>query len=360
MRLAITGGGTGGHVFPALEVARVAQEAGAEVVYLGSLRGQEAKLAELAGLRFQGFPSEPLYSLKAPRGWKALLNLLRSRAMAGSVLRKLDPDAVFSTGGYAAGPIVSAAHGRGIPVVIHEQNSVPGRSNLMFARKAFAIGLTFRASVEHFEGCRVVRTGFPVRRELRELAAGPREQDLLPHILAVGGSQGAKAINEAALGAAQRMVKRALHWTHVAGKAHFEEVFASFEKLALKDDYEVKSFLDGAAMGEAYGRATLVVGRGGAGTLAELAAFRLPSVLVPYPHAFANHQHHNAMEFAKMGAATFLAQTSLHPSSLEAAIAGWLDAAIRREQAANALENWDAPDAAENLFELVKEAVEAN
>jgi UDP-N-acetylglucosamine--N-acetylmuramyl-(pentapeptide) pyrophosphoryl-undecaprenol N-acetylglucosamine transferase len=255
---------------------------------------------------------------------------------------------------------VGAALSLRIPVVIHEQNAVPGRTNRFYARRAAAVGVTFRSSLNRIEGKRVERTGYPVRKELRDQAEGPRAMDLLPRVLVVGGSQGAQAINEASLGAAQRMVKRALHWTHVTGKAHFEGVFDTFEKLALKDDYEVKSFLEGPEMGEAYSRATLVVGRAGAGTLAELAAFRLPSVLVPYPHAYADHQHHNALEFAKMGAATHLSQSAVHPASLESALASWLDNPMRRDIAAKALESWDLPEAAARLFALVEDAVKAN
>lgn len=193
----------------------------------------------------------------------------------------------------------------------------------------------------------------PIRRELRELAQGARTQDLLPLILVVGGSQGAQAINEAALGAATRMVKRGLHWLHATGKAHFEAVFGTYEKLALKDCYEVRPYLEGQAMAEAYARATLAVGRSGAGTLSELAAFRLPSVLVPYPHAFADHQRHNAQELADLGGAVVLDQKALTPALLEDAALGWLDDPKRVDQARAGLASWDVPDATERILGLL-------
>jgi len=360
LRLVITGGGTGGHVYPALEVARLAKEREASVLYLGSLRGQEGRLCEKAGIEFAGLPSLPLKSLRTLSGWRGLAGLLRSRMKARNELGRRRPDAVFSTGGYAAAPVVSAAQALGIPTVLHEQNSLPGRSNLLFARKAHAIGVTFRSSESHFEGCRVVRTGMPVRRELRAIASSKRERDLLPLFLVVGGSQGARAVNEAALGAAQRMHGRALHWLHSTGKAHFEAVFSSYEKLALKDCYEVRAYLEGEAMAEAYMRASLLVGRAGAGTLAEAAAFGLCGILIPYPHAYADHQRHNAEEFAAMEAATVLAQSDLSPASLESAIIPWLENPSRRERAAVALADWDAPNAAQDLFELVSLAAGAS
>lgn len=356
MRLVITGGGTGGHVYPALEVARLARDEGADVLYLGSIRGQEGAACQKAGIAFRGFPAAPLYSLKTPRGWKSMAGLLRARLMAKPALKKARPDAVFSTGGYSAGPVVSAAQSLGIPTVLHEGNSIPGRTNLLFAKRAFAIATTFHSSEARFPGSRVVRTGQPMRAELRQIADGPHAKDLLPLVLAVGGSQGAQALNEAVLGAAQRMVGRALHWLHSTGRAHFEAVFHTYEKLGLKDDFEVRPFLDGPAMAEAYARCTMLVGRAGVGTLSEAAAFRLPGVYVPYPHAFENHQFHNAKEFEDMGAAIVLVQADLTPAKLEGALLGWLDDEPRRERAAQALAEWDMPDASRRVLALVTEA----
>ena len=358
MRLVVTGGGTGGHVFPALEVARLARSEGLEVLYLGSLRGQEKGACAKAGLPFQGFPSEPLYSIRTPRGIRAGFNLLRSVLKARGALRKARPHAVFSTGGYSSAPVVTAARALHIPYVVHEQNSVPGRSNLIVAEKAFAVATTFRNAEQHFPGSKVVRTGLPVRQELREIALSHKlDIDAEPlTVLVVGGSQGASSLNEAALATATRMVKRDLRWIHVTGRQHFETIFPTYEKLGIGNIYEVKSFLEGAAMGEAYARASVVVGRSGAGTLSELAAFLLPSVLVPYPLAHAQHQLHNAKEFEAMGAAMILEQDHMHPNALEAAISKWMDSPECRARAHTALEEWDEPDAARRILELVKEA----
>jgi UDP-N-acetylglucosamine--N-acetylmuramyl-(pentapeptide) pyrophosphoryl-undecaprenol N-acetylglucosamine transferase len=360
VRLIVTGGGTGGHVFPALELARTALDKSVYVAYFGSHRGQEGAVCKAHGIPFVGFPSEPIYSLRSLRGLKALVSLARARKLARRELQSIVPDVVFSTGGYSSAPVVSAAESLGIPVVIHEQNSVPGRTNKLLAQRSFAVATTFHSAAQHFSGCNVVRTGLPVRRELRRLAEAGREQDLMPLILAVGGSQGAQAINEAVLGAAQRMVKLALHWLHLTGKNHFQSVYPSFEKLGLKDSYDVKPFLDGDEMGMAYQRASLAVCRAGASTLAELAAFRLPSVTVPYPHAFADHQAHNAKEFEVMGATSIVRQDELHPSSLEDKLVEWLNSAEKREHASRALAEWDAPDASERIFELVQLAVSSN
>lgn len=356
MRLIVTGGGTGGHVFPALELARVARENRAEVAYFGSNRGQEVLASRKADLTFVGFPSSPLYSLRTARGWKGLIGFMRSRMGSLRAIKRFKPDVVFATGGYSSAPVVASAQSVGVPVVIHESNSVPGRSNKLFASRAKVVATTFFATERTLADCRIVRTGLPLRRELRQLAAGPRGRELLPLIFVTGGSQGAQAINEAALGAAARMHGQALHWIHATGKANFESVFSSFEKLGLKGSYEVKSYLEVEEMARAYSRAAVAVTRGGAGTLSELAAFRLPPVAVPLPSSHANHQLHNVREFVEMAAATLLVQSELHPASLERELRDWIENDKRREEAAQAMEKWDTPNAAEDIWGLIQGA----
>ncbi len=354
MKLIVTGGGTGGHVFPALEVARAAGAQGADVLYLGSERGQEQGVCRRADLPFMGFPSEPVYSVKTWRGWKALANLLRATFQARVVLKKVQPDIVFSTGGYASAPIVRAARTLSIPYVLHEQNAAPGRSNLMAASHARAIATTFHAAKEHFDSAKVVRTGLPVRQELRQRAIERKLlMDAYPlRVLVSGGSQGAAAINEAALGVATR-ITRDLRWLHLTGPKHFETMFQTYEKMGIGAIYEVKAFLEGADMANAYSETSLAVTRSGAGTLSELAAFGIPSVLVPYPHAQANHQFHNASEFESMGAAVIIEQQDLQPANLEEALLKWIDVGSARESAREALAAWDVPDAAERILKLL-------
>lgn len=355
LKLIVTGGGTGGHVYPALEVARFAASRGSDILYLGSVRGQEAGACRKADIPFRGFPSEPVYSVRTVRGWRALANLLRSMFQARKVLRQVQPDAVFSTGGYSSAPIVRAARSLQIPYVLHEQNAAPGRSNLMAAPHAKAIATTFHAAGTWFEGLRVERTGLPVRSELRERAIERKlHLDAYPlRVLVVGGSQGAAAVNEAALAVAAR-ITRDLHWLHITGKAHFETIFPTYEKLGVGGIYQVKAFLEGPEMADAYAEASLVVSRSGAGTLSELAAFGLPSVLIPYPHAHADHQTENAREFESMGAAVLIPQETLQPANLEQALLKWIDVSAARDSARSALETWDVPDSVERILKLVE------
>ncbi|HWA82489.1 MAG TPA: UDP-N-acetylglucosamine--N-acetylmuramyl-(pentapeptide) pyrophosphoryl-undecaprenol N-acetylglucosamine transferase, partial [Fimbriimonadaceae bacterium] len=308
MRLVVTGGGTGGHVYPALEVARLGKERGAELLYLGSLRGQEGKLCDERGILFKGFPSEPLFSLRSARGWKSLSKLMSARKMAKRHLATARPDVVFSTGGYSAGPVLAAAKALGIPYVIHDGNSVPGRANRMFGKDAKAFLATFFATERFYKERPVTRTGHPIRKQLREAAEGarPKESGRLT-ILVLGGSQGSAYLNEA-VPTAISAVEVDANVIHAAGPTNFAETSARVKGLGL-ENYRVEPYLVSEQIADAYREADLVVCRSGS-TLAELAVFGLPSVLVPLPTSSENHQLHNAREFEAMEAATISEQES--------------------------------------------------
>jgi len=340
LRLVLTGGGTGGHIYPALEVGREFDD----VRYLGSLRGQEGKLCAARGIPFEGFASEPLWSLRTPAGWRALARLLQATRSAKTALRRDRPDAVFSTGGYSAAPVVAAARSLGVPYVVHEGNSMPGRVTRMFAPAASAVCCTFRTTTAGLKGA--VRTGHPVRRELREAA---RRREETPLGIVLGGSQGAKYLNEGVPKAAREV--GGLRWLHATGPGQFEA-----SKEFAFEGYEMVPYLEADRIAEAYAHTTLAVARSGS-TLAEFAAFRIPSVLVPLPTSADDHQRQNAYEFELMGAATVCEQGR---GDLAAAIRTWVENPEKRETAKNALADWDVPDATARLASIIREAARKN
>ena len=360
MRLIVTGGGTGGHIYPALEVAQAARVAGWEVGYYGSERGQERAVVEKARLSFRAFPSQPLYRLTTIKGVKAAFQLARATAGAMRALREDRPDAVFATGGYAAAPVLQAARRLGIPYIIHEQNSVPGRTNLMMSGRAAAVCTVFERAADHFPADKVVRTGMPVRQSLRDCAQGRLFEHGLSHpapmVFVMGGSQGSVALNDAALACAVRMARSEVQWVHVTGPDNYETTLASREKLGIRGEYAVHPYLQADDLGAALFSSALCVCRSGAGTMAELAAFRKPSILVPYPHAFGDHQRYNAEEFERIGAAKILPQDELTPLTLEGRIHAWIEDKDAQAAAHQALAAWDLPDATERVLEQIKMA----
>lgn len=364
MRLVVTGGGTGGHVYPALEVARYAREHGDEIVYLGSLRGQEGAASQREGFEFHGFRAEPLYSLKTPRGWKSGLILLRAVGIAKKLLRQAKPDVVFSTGGFSAAPVISGARSLKIPYVLFEANSIPGRTHRMFAPQASAFASVFHKTAERMSSIAVTRTGMPIRKALRDAASAvagasrPRarvdEHDSLERaapatgvVLVVGGSQGSAFLNESVPKAAALL--EGVPFLHATGTKNFD---ASFRD-DLPTAYKMVPYLEQEAMLQGLSSAKLAVARSG-GTLAEFACFRLPSVLVPLPTSADDHQLHNAREFEAMGAATLVEQKNATPERLAGAIRGWLERDT--SSAEQAMAEWDVPDATERIYGLIRAA----
>lgn len=337
MRLVLTGGGTGGHIYPALEVGREFSE----VCYLGSLRGQEGRLCEAQNVPFQGFASEPLWSLRTPAGWRALGRMMLATRVAKASLRRQRPDVVFSTGGYSAGPVLAAARSLGVPYVVHEGNSMPGRVTRMFAPRAVGVCCTFRRALMTLPGA--IRTGHPVRRELRE-AAKLREERALGLVL--GGSQGSRFLNEWIPKAARKV--EGLRWLHATGPSQYDEF-----KGSAVEGYEMVPYLEADRMADAYAQAMLVVARSGS-SLAEFAAFRIPSVLVPLPSSADDHQRQNADEFEQMGAAVTIAQD--HGDRLDQAIRSLLENPARRDAAKRALAEWDVPDATARIASIIRDA----
>lgn len=361
MRLVVTGGGTGGHVYPALEVALGGRAKGWEIRYLGSLRGQEKAACEKVGVPFTGFPSEPVYRPLSAAGLKSLLQLARATALAARDLSARRPDAVFATGGYSAAPVLQAARRLRIPIVIHEQNAAPGRTTRIMGQSAAAVCTVFSAAAQHFPADRVHRTGMPIRRSLRESAQGTLLMEdetgkAAPMVLVMGGSQGSAALNDLALSTAVRMAATEIQWMHLTGLGHFESTHASLRKMAVRADYVIRAYLDAPEMAAALFNCSLALCRSGAGTMSELAAFRKPAILVPYPQAFANHQYLNALEFQEMGAAEVVTQGEIQPATLEARLHAWLNDSDRQAQARQQLAAWDVPDAVDRILDIVKQA----
>ncbi len=359
MKLAVTGGGTGGHVYPALEIALAALQDGCSVQYLGSVRGQEGSACQKAGVPFYAADSGPVYRPMSPAGIRSLFKLYRAGIKMNGQLQHDRPDVIFATGGYSAAPVLMAARRRRIPVVLHEQNSVPGRTIRLAARDAFCICTVFHATANQFPGCRIERVGMPIRKILRDTAAQGRLTEGTsgdPMVLVMGGSQGSIALNDHALSTALRMSEKHLRWLHITGLSHFESTSASLTKMGIRSDYRVKAYLEAPDMADAMFGSSVALCRSGAGTLAELAAFRKPSILVPFPVAFGNHQHHNAEEFAAMGAADLVPQAQIDPSVLEGRILGWLYDRDRQDSARKALAEWDVPDSIPRILGIIREA----
>jgi UDP-N-acetylglucosamine--N-acetylmuramyl-(pentapeptide) pyrophosphoryl-undecaprenol N-acetylglucosamine transferase len=352
----VMAGGTGGHVFPALAVARVLRERACEVVWLGTQAGIEARLVPAAGIEIEWVRVSGLRG-KGVLGWLlAPFRLVRAVRDALAAVKKRNPDVVLGLGGFASGPGGVAAWLTRRPLVIHEQNAIAGLTNRLLSRLARTVAEAFPGS---YGGAArgVVVTGNPVRAEIESLP--PPAQRLAgrgkPRLLVFGGSLGAAALNRlvpaalALLSPAER--PEVLHQT---GRSRRDEVVRAYAGAGVNAD--VREFIDD--MAAAYAWADVAVCRAGALTIAELAAAGLPSLLVPYPHAVDDHQAANARYLANRGAAVLLPEATLTAERLAQELKQLTGRDPRRRLAmAEAARAAAVPHAAEHLADLCLAAI---
>jgi UDP-N-acetylglucosamine--N-acetylmuramyl-(pentapeptide) pyrophosphoryl-undecaprenol N-acetylglucosamine transferase len=313
----VAGGGTGGHLFPGMAVAEAFRAAvpGLEVAFAGTGRGIEARVVPQSGYRLFTLPVTGLVGRGLIRRLGAVAVLPSALGAAWRVLREFRPDLVVGVGGYASAPILFVAGLMRLPRVILEQNAVPGVTNRIFGPHADRVFLAFEETEQRFTGGRFACPGNPVREGLLEAVEKAGKARTGRHVLAFGGSQGARALNDALIEAVPALMAKDpdLTVTHQTGAADLERVRAAYAPLG--DRAEAAAFIDD--MGAAYAGADLVICRAGATTVAELTAVGRPAILVPYPHAAHDHQTANARLLESRGAAVLLPQGELTPERLE-------------------------------------------
>jgi UDP-N-acetylglucosamine--N-acetylmuramyl-(pentapeptide) pyrophosphoryl-undecaprenol N-acetylglucosamine transferase len=323
VKVLLAGGGTGGHLMPALALAQALRQARPDIepVLVGAERGIEADVLPRYPFRHHLLPMEPIYR---HTWWKNLrwpLIVGRAWRAVGRVLEAERPAVVIGTGGYAAGPLVWRAQRRGLPTVIQEQNAVPGLTTRWLARHARQVHLGFPEARERLRpGARtaVFALGNPIRPPAPPLEPGDRDAAVRalglgperPTLLVFGGSQGARAINYAVAGALERRLLDRVNVLWGTGTAHAD----ALARYAVSGRVVVRGFFD--PMMEVYRAADLVVARAGAMTVAELCAWGKPSILVPLPTAAADHQTGNAEALSRAGAAIHLPEGRLTPYAL--------------------------------------------
>jgi len=349
MRLLLAGGGTGGHLFPAVALAQLLLEQDCEstVQFVGTERGLESRLLPKLGL--------PLATVDmvgvVGRGWRGKLELLpklfKSLGQANKILRNFKPDLVIGVGGYASVPVLLMARMRRIPYLIHEQNAIPGLSNRLLGRWAKLVCLSFADSGAGFNQKKTVVTGNPLRQGLDSV---PAEVPQPGKLLIFGGSRGSRAINQAVV----EMLPLLAGWAekpeilHQTGEEDFQQVQQAYRDSGF-DEQQVVPFIDD--MYSAYSQASLVICRAGATTLAELTACGRAAILIPYPYAAGDHQMANAMTLKKNGAAKLLPQAELTSDRLAALVRELLENRKTLQRMAEQSRLLGAPGAAGRILD---------
>ncbi|MBM7557934.1 undecaprenyldiphospho-muramoylpentapeptide beta-N-acetylglucosaminyltransferase [Halanaerobacter jeridensis] len=321
MKVIISGGGTGGHIYPGLAVARSLEEKinDIEILFVGTADGLEADIIPKAGYELKTIKAEGFSRQLSLQLIKAVTKTGIGVLESYRILKEFGPDLVLGTGGYVCGPIVLAAALQNIPTVIHEQNAYPGLTNRLLAKVVDKVALSNQAAEDYFKAKdKLTVTGNPIRPEIlaKQESIAYQELNLKPEpktILVFGGSRGAKSINQALVGIYKQLEKLDIQLLHVTGKKDFERIATEAEELGINDfesgKIRIKPYLYN--MEAALAVADMVISRAGATGLAEITASGLPAILIPYPYATDNHQEHNARALEKAGAAKVIIDDNL-------------------------------------------------
>ena len=338
LRIIVSGGGTGGHIFPAISIANAIKELcpDAEILFVGAQGRMEMERVPQAGYKIVGLPVRGLIRpLWSPRNIGVMIDFLKSRSMVKKIIRDFNPNAVVGVGGYASSPTLNAAHALGIPCIVQEQNSYAGVTNKSLAKKAVKICVAYHGMERFFPKDRIVMTGNPVRQALLGCKATKAEARAalnllpsLPTLLVIGGSLGARTINDSIAGGMARFEKAGVQVIWQTGKFYAEKCAQTVE--AYYADTENPRYMQDARMvhqqpfisdmAMAYKAADVVVSRAGASSISELCLLAKACILVPSPNVAEDHQTKNARALSDNNAAIFCADADARTSLVDEAI----------------------------------------
>jgi UDP-N-acetylglucosamine--N-acetylmuramyl-(pentapeptide) pyrophosphoryl-undecaprenol N-acetylglucosamine transferase len=359
MKVVIAGGGTGGHVFPAIAIARELEKeiAGVNITFVGTARGLEARVVPKAGYDIRFIRSEGLVGKNIFRTVKSLCRIPFSFKDSYEVLKDIEPDMVVGVGGYSSGPLVLCAKMMGVPTLIHEQNTMPGFANKVLGKYVDTVAVTYHESMKFFPVNKTYLTGNPVRGEIvngsraRGCENFHLDKDRFT-IFVFGGSMGAHSINHAVGEALEHLgsVKDRIQFLHQTGEREYDSI---------KEVYRSKGFSGTVIpfayeMAEAYAVADLIISRAGATTLAELTACGKASILIPYPYAAGNHQEINARKLWDMGAAQMMLDRDLDGKRLSDLIVQLMEEPDAIAEMERISKSMGSIEAARKIIDLIK------
>ncbi len=363
MKVLISGGGTGGHIYPGLAVARNLKLEGAEITFVGTEEGLESQIIPQSGYQLKTINVEGLPRKISLRLFKAILKSGIGLLEAWKIINEFKPDIVVGTGGYVCGPVVLAAALNGLPTLIHEQNAYPGLTNKLLARFVDKIALSDISAKDYFSNPeKIVLTGNPVRPEILSKGESEAYRELgfdsnKKVILVFGGSRGARSINQVLIGMYRKFLDSNLQLLHITGKTDFEAVKRESEEAGIdnlqRGNIIIKPYEHN--MEAALAVADIVIARAGATGLAEITALGIPAILIPYPYAAEDHQEYNARSLEENGAARVILDHNLTTDTLFEVLTELVGDEQQLKKMARASKKLGRPDAVKNLVSLIKE-----
>jgi len=360
MRVLIAAGGTGGHIYPGIAVAgEIMRRDPASVVrFVGTAHGLEGRLVPKSGFELSIIESAGLKNVSLGAKLRGLILLPKSFFAARRVIRDFRPGIVIGAGGYVSGPVLLAASLMGLPTLVMDSNALPGWTNRVLARFVDKAAVSFQEALGYFRG-KGVLTGNPVRAEFFEIPAKQRHSSRFS-LLVFGGSQGARAINEAMIAALPPLAsqKNGLHVTHQTGERDYEMVRAGYEAASWSDAADVKPYIDN--MMSEFANADLIICRAGATTSAELVAAGKAAIMVPFPLAADDHQRRNAEALQSAGAARIILQKDLSGARLADEISSLIASPDEIDRMEAASRKLSRRDAAATTVDLIEELIESS
>ncbi|MGI6514095.1 MAG: undecaprenyldiphospho-muramoylpentapeptide beta-N-acetylglucosaminyltransferase [Syntrophomonadales bacterium] len=362
MKVIMTGGGTGGHIYPALAVARgiMHKWPRARIIFVGTRKGMEKDIIPESGFEFKTISAQGLNRSSLVKAASSALKVPIGFWQARSIIKEFNPDIVVGTGGYVSYPVVLAASIMQFKTVIHEQNAFPGLANRALGKRADRIMLTFSEAAAYFPAEKTTVTGLPVRPEIltatrRDAASFFALQEDRFTIVVFGGSRGAQRINEAVEGLVEPLSADGVQLIWITGEQHFAALQQSVSSSENIDNVRIYPYLYNMEL--ALAMADLVVCRAGAATLSELAVRGVPAILVPYPYAAENHQEKNARYLEKKGAALLIVDEFLDRQTLAARINELRNNKFRLLRMAQMMKKEGRPRALEDILDIIEEVV---
>ena len=306
MRYLISGGGTGGHIFPAISIANALKEQDpeAEILFVGALGRMEMERVPQAGYKIVGLPVRGFNRAQPWKNVSVLIDLARSIRQVKKIIRDFRPDVGVGVGGYASGAAMWAAANMGIPILLQEQNGFAGVTNKILKNKAAKICVAYPGMERFFPADKIILTGNPVRQNLTKVESRKSKVERRKTLLIIGGSLGARTINESIKAALPELAKSDIHVVWQTGKVYYESCKAAWEAAGQPANIVCLDFL--SDMPERYAQADLVIARAGASSISEICLLGKPAILVPSPNVAEDHQTHNAMALVNRDAAVLV------------------------------------------------------
>jgi UDP-N-acetylglucosamine--N-acetylmuramyl-(pentapeptide) pyrophosphoryl-undecaprenol N-acetylglucosamine transferase len=342
-RVIISGGGTGGHIFPAISIANALRkiEPETEILFVGAEGRMEMEKIPAAGYKIIGLPVAGLHRSLTLKNFSVLIKLFKSLRLARNVIKEFNPDVVVGVGGYASGPVLRQAGRMGIPTLIQEQNSYAGVTNKLLAKRASTICVAYDGMEKYFPAKKIIKTGNPVRQNFDDLKSLKEEafsffnlNKEFPVVLVLGGSLGAGTINNSLSENISKLRDSDCQWLWQTGKYYFENVKA-LVSVSFSGNISVHGFIN--RMDYAYAAADIIISRAGAGTISELCLVGKPVILIPSPNVAEDHQTRNAEALSKKNAAILISDNKAVNTLVDEAVRLIADKNRRTELSENIL-----------------------